>query len=53
MQDGRTPSAQLRGLVSKFEDFHIQCEWLKVKHAHLLNSLFNFLSKIVVCNNGK
>ena len=30
MQDSRTPSAQLRGLISKFENFHTQCEWLKV-----------------------
>ena len=43
MQDRRTPSAQLRGLVSKFEEFRTQCEWLKVKH--LLNSLLNFLIK--------
>jgi hypothetical protein len=30
MQDSRTPSTQLLGLVSKFEDFHTQCEWIKV-----------------------
>jgi hypothetical protein len=30
MQDARTPSAQLLGLLSKFEDFHAQCEWVKV-----------------------
>lgn len=31
MQDARTPSAQLLGLLSKFEDFHAQCEWVKVR----------------------
>ena len=31
MQDARTPSAQLCGLLGKFEDFHTQCEWVKVK----------------------
>ena len=31
MQDGRTLSSRLTGLVSKYEDFHAQCEWIKVK----------------------
>ena len=32
MQDGRTPSSQLIGLISKFEDFHTQCEWIQVMY---------------------
>ena len=30
MQDARTPSARLEGLITKFEDFHDQAEGLKV-----------------------
>lgn len=30
MQDARTPSARLEGFIPKFEDFHMQCEVLKV-----------------------
>lgn len=30
MQDARTPSARLEGIIAKFEDFHDQAEWLKV-----------------------
>ena len=30
MQDARTPSARLEGLLPKIEDFHTQAEWLKV-----------------------
>ena len=36
MQDGRTPSSQLLGLISKFEDFHTQCEWIKVMYLILI-----------------
>jgi hypothetical protein len=34
VQDGRTPSAKLLGQVSKFEDLHTQCEWLKVHYKY-------------------
>ena len=30
MQDARTPSARLEGLIPKTEDFHTQAEWVKV-----------------------
>ncbi len=30
MQDSRTASARLEGLIPKIEDFHAQAEWLKV-----------------------
>ena len=30
MQDARTPSSRLEGLIPKIEDFHCQAEWLKV-----------------------
>ena len=30
MQDARTPSSRLEGLIPKFEDFHVQAEWIKV-----------------------
>ena len=30
MQDGRTPSSRLEGLIPKIEDFHVQMEWLQV-----------------------
>ena len=30
MQDARTPSATLKGLIQKTEDFHTQMEWMKV-----------------------
>lgn len=36
MQDGRTPSASLSGLIPKFEDFHSQCEWVKVRKMSLV-----------------
>ncbi|CAB4016528.1 Hypothetical predicted protein, partial [Paramuricea clavata] len=29
MYDARTPSSRLEGLIPKFEDFHVQAEWLK------------------------
>jgi hypothetical protein len=59
MQDGRTPSAKLLGLVSKFEDFHTQCEWLKVQykclplacnspHAHTL-ALYSDQTMLPIC----
>lgn len=32
VQDARTPSARLEGLIPKLEDFHSQAEWLKVQH---------------------
>ena len=30
MQDARTPSTRLEGLIPKTEDFHTQAEWVKV-----------------------
>ena len=30
MQDARTPSARLEGLIPKTEDFHTQMEWMQV-----------------------
>ena len=30
MQDARTPSSRMEGLIPKIEDFHNQAEWLKV-----------------------
>lgn len=30
MQDARTPSSRLEGLIPKIEDFHNQAEWMKV-----------------------
>ena len=34
MQDARTPSARLEGLIPKTEDFHTQAEWLKVSQTY-------------------
>ena len=31
MQDARTPSARLEGLIPKIEDFCAQAEWTKVE----------------------
>ncbi len=31
MQDARTPSTRLEGLIPKTEDFHTQAEWTKVE----------------------
>ena len=36
MQDAGTPSARLSGLISKFEDFHAQYEWIKVRNTPLV-----------------
>ena len=36
MQDARTPSSRLEGLIPKIEDFHTQMEWMEV--------IINFLS---------
>jgi len=33
MQDARTPSARLEGLIPKIEDFHNQAEWHKVLYS--------------------
>ena len=30
MQDARTPSTRLVGLIPKTDDFHTQAEWVKV-----------------------
>ena len=30
MQDARTPSSRLEGLIPKIEDFHTQMEWMQV-----------------------
>ncbi len=30
MQDARTPSTRLEGLIPKIEDFHTQMEWMQV-----------------------
>lgn len=30
MQDARTPSSRLEGLIPKIEDFHAQMEWMQV-----------------------
>ena len=35
MQDTRTPSSRLEGLIPKIEDFHAQMEWMQV-HVLLL-----------------
>ena len=35
MQDARTPSSRLEGLIPKIEDFHAQMEWMQV-HVLLL-----------------
>lgn len=32
MQDARTPSSRLEGLIPKVEDFHNQAEWMKVNY---------------------
>ena len=31
MQDARTPSLRLKGLIPKLEDFHTQMEWMQVR----------------------
>ena len=36
MQDARTPSSRLEGLIPKVEDFHNQAEWIKVKNFYVL-----------------
>ncbi|KAK3754519.1 hypothetical protein QZH41_019112, partial [Actinostola sp. cb2023] len=38
MQDARTPSARLEGLIPKTEDFHTQMEWMQVIWNHLYNT---------------
>ena len=45
MQDARTPSTQLSGLLGKFEDFHTQCEWLKVNKLLLIRIAFCAIQK--------
>lgn len=35
MQDARTPSSRLEGLIPKIEDFHAQMKWMQV-HVFLL-----------------
>ena len=35
MQDARTPSSRLEGLIPKIEDFHAQMKWMQV-HVLLL-----------------
>ena len=35
MQDARTPSSRLEGLIPKIEDFHHHAEWMKVTHVIL------------------
>ncbi len=35
MQDARTPSARMEGLIPKIEDFHAQMEWCEVMRLQL------------------
>lgn len=44
MQDARTPSTRLEGLIPKIEDFHAQAEWMKV---HVHTTLDKLLSTLI------
>ena len=47
MQDARTPSARLEGLIPKIEDFHTQMEWMQVITITLYFSRFIYIEYVL------
>ena len=46
MQDARTPSSRLEGLIPKVEDFNNQAEWMKLNYFNLWWPFFIKLTHI-------